>query len=102
MSRPATLLSFPTAVDSDWPLQNLSVTMDAGAADGASIDPASGVFSWTPTDAQALGTYPISVHVSDDGIPPMSATATYTIHVLESSATLILVDFQPPSAIPST
>jgi hypothetical protein len=87
-----TLLSFRTAEDFDLPPQNLSFTMNAGSAQGASIDPASGIISWTPGDAQAPGNYPVPVQVSDDGIPPMSASATFTIHVLERNATLVLVD----------
>src|SRR5205823_3862822 len=87
-----TLLSFHTAADFDLPPNNLSFTMNAGAAQGASIDPASGIVSWTPADAQAPGTYPVPVQVTDDGTPPLSASATFTIHVLRSTNTLIVVD----------
>ncbi len=38
-----------------------------GAPAGAAIDPATGVFSWTPTEAQAPGTYPFFVLASDSG-----------------------------------
>ncbi len=86
------LLSFPTGGDSDLPAQQLSFTM-IGAPQGASIDPATGVVSWTPTDAQAPGTYSVSIHVTDHGLPPLSATASFTIHVLASSADLVVVDF---------
>src|SRR5205085_2908758 len=86
------LLSFGTGVDSDLPPQNLSFTMDAITAQGAAIDPVSGVFSWTPAGAQASTTHYVTVHVTDNGVPPLSASAIYTIHVLDSSGTLILVD----------
>ena len=47
--------------------------------------------SWTPTDAQAPGSYDVTIHVTDDGVPPMSSSATYTIRVKESSFDLVLV-----------
>lgn len=87
------LLSFLTGVDSDWPTQNLAFSLEAGAAQGAAIDPVSGLFSWTPTDLQAPGTYSVAVHVIDDGVPPLSADTAYIIHVLERSATLILMNW---------
>ena len=88
-----TLLTFQTGVDSDWPVNHLFFTMNPGTAQGATIDAASGVFAWTPTEAQAPGTNYVTVHVIDDGIPPLDATAVYTVHVLPSSASLILLDF---------
>jgi hypothetical protein len=87
------LLTFMTGVDKDWPGQNLSFTLDAGDATGASLDSTSGLFSWTPSDAQ-VGTYDVTVHATDDGVPPLSATVTYRIHVVESTFPLILVDFR--------
>ena len=87
------LLSFFTGVDSDWPPQNLAFTLEAGAAQGANVDPSSGLFSWLPSDSQAPGTYSVTVRVIDDGIPPLSADAIYTIHVLERSAALILMNW---------
>src|SRR3989442_3858385 len=64
-----TLLSFATGADSDLPSQNLSFTLEAGNASGATINSTSGIFSWTPSDAQAPGTYDVTVHVTDDGGP---------------------------------
>ena len=50
---------------------------------GATIDPVSGVFSWTPTEAQGPGTYEIGVQVVDDGSPPEGDSRTFTIRVAE-------------------
>jgi hypothetical protein len=52
--------------------------LDQGAPLGASIDPDTGVFSWTPTATEATDQYTITVRVTDDGNPPMSATTTFT------------------------
>ena len=53
---------------------------------GAILNPATGVFSWTPTEAQGPGTNTISVVVTDNGLPPLSATQSFTVFVLESNA----------------
>ena len=66
-----TLLSFTaTATDVDLPANTLTFSLDAGAPAGASIDPATGVFTWTPTEAQGPGVYPVTVRVTDNGRPP--------------------------------
>ena len=58
-----TLLTFTaTATDSDLPAQPLTFSL-ADAPAGASIDPASGVFTWTPTEAQG----PAQLHVRRGG-----------------------------------
>src|ERR1043166_5512574 len=63
-----------TAVASDLEVPNdvLTFTLDAGAPAGAVINPTTGAFSWTPTEAQGPGTYSVTVRVTDDGIPNRS------------------------------
>ena len=39
------------------------------APTGASIDPVTGQFTWTPTETQGPGVYPVTVYVNDDGTP---------------------------------
>ena len=52
-----TMLSFTaTATDPDLPANALTFSLDPGAPTGASIDPQSGVFSWTPAEAQGPDT----------------------------------------------
>jgi len=47
------VLSFTvTASDTDTPAQTLTYSLDSGALTGAAIDPSTGVFTWTPTEAQ--------------------------------------------------
>jgi hypothetical protein len=73
------LLTFTaTATDLDAPPQSLAFSLDPGAPPGAAIHPASGVFIWTPTDAQNPGAYPITVRVTDDGVPALSDSETIT------------------------
>ncbi len=59
-----TLEFVATADDADDPEQELVFSLD-GAPTGAVIDPETGEFSWTPTEAQGPGIYTFSVLVSD-------------------------------------
>ncbi len=77
-----TLLTFTAAAgDADQPPQTLAFSLDPGAPTGASIDPASGVFTWTPAGGQSPGSYSVTIRVTDDGLPNMSATQSLTISV---------------------
>ena len=76
-----TLLTFTaSATDTDQPPQTLTFSLGAGAPTGASIT-TGGVFTWTPTAAQAPSTNTISVIVTDSGAPQMSATNSFNVVV---------------------
>jgi hypothetical protein len=63
------MLSFTaTASDPDIPIQTLTFSLGSGAPAGASINPTTGVFSWTPTEAQGPGVYTIRIIVSDGSL----------------------------------
>jgi hypothetical protein len=77
------LLTFTaSASDTNVPAQTLAFSLDAGAPSGASIDPSTGVFTWMPSEAQAPASYPISVRVTDNGVPNLSTAQTFTVNVL--------------------
>jgi endonuclease G len=66
-------LSFTaTGHDGDVPTQGLSYSL-TGAPAGATIDAATGAFSWTPTAAQAGHVYTFGVRVTDNGSPALYA-----------------------------
>jgi flagellin-like protein len=72
-------LSFTaTATDSDIPAQTLTFSLGGGAPTGASIDPSTGVFTWTPAEAQGPDAPSITIIVSD-GIAQDSETITVTV-----------------------
>ncbi|MBY0525808.1 MAG: tandem-95 repeat protein [Gemmataceae bacterium] len=79
-----------TATDTDVPANGLTYSLDAGAPAGAAIDAASGVFTFAPTEAQGPGVYAITVRVTDDGSPALSASQTFAVTVREVNAAPVL------------
>jgi hypothetical protein len=80
-------LSLPAqASDADVPQQVLTFSLDPGAPANASVNALSGLLTWTPTASQVSGIFPITVRVTDNGIPPMSATQTFSTTVLNPPA----------------
>jgi len=77
-----------TATDSDVPPQTITWSLALGtpAATGASIQPSTGAFSWTPTETQGPGVYPVTFTATDNATPPMSDNAAITITVNEVNA----------------
>ncbi|MBE0545407.1 MAG: lamin tail domain-containing protein [Verrucomicrobia bacterium] len=92
----ATLLTFTAlATDSDIPENTLTFSLDEGAPAGAAIVPNTGVFTWTPTAQQAPGVYPVTIVVTDNGVPPLNAAETISITVNE-----VIQPNQPPQLSP--
>ena len=89
------LLSFTaTASDVDDPANALSFSLASGTSGavpaGASIDPGTGLFSWTPTEAQGPGTYIFDVVVTDNGVPNLADSETITVTVNELNVAPVL------------
>jgi len=78
-----TLLSFTAgATDSDLPANALTYSL-VNAPAGASINPSTGAFTWTPTEAQGAGSYNVTFRVTDNGSPALFADETVTLTVRE-------------------
>jgi hypothetical protein len=86
----STLVVTNVAFDPDIPANTLTFSLVSGPA-GANIDPATGVLTWTPTQADAGTTNLITVKVSDDGVPPLSASGTFSVVVANPNTALVLV-----------
>ena len=71
-----------SATDTDVPPQHLTFSLESGAPANAAINPNTGLFSWRPSSAQAPSTISITVRVTDDGTPPLSAAATFIVRVV--------------------
>jgi Bacterial Ig domain/Calcineurin-like phosphoesterase/Immunoglobulin domain/Fibronectin type III domain len=69
------------ASDSNVPSDNLAYALGSGAPANAYLDTNEGLFIWTPTRDQAPATNAITLKVTDDGKPPLSAAKTFTVVV---------------------
>jgi outer membrane protein assembly factor BamB len=77
----ATLSFTNVASDPDQPGQQLTFSLAVSAPTGATINPTTGGFSWTPTEAQAGSTNVIGVAVADNGTPALSDARCFTVVV---------------------
>jgi len=78
------LLSFTcVASDTNVPAQTLTFSLDAGAPAGASLNATNGQFTWTPSEAQGPGVYPVTIRVEDSGSPSLSDSRMIIITVNE-------------------
>ena len=69
------------ATDPDQPAQMMTFALDTGALLGATLDAATGQFSWTPT-ALNQGSNHFILRVTDSWSPPGTATRNLTVTVL--------------------
>jgi hypothetical protein len=67
------------ATDGDIPTNTLIFSLDM-APTNMTITASGGLVSWTPAQSQ-VGTYSITVRVTDNGQPPLSATTSFQIAV---------------------
>jgi len=85
------LLSFTAvATDANGASQTLTFTLGAGAPEGATIDPVTGAFAWTPTEAQGPDNYQIGIIVTDNGTPPLSTARSFLVTVNETNSPPVL------------
>ncbi len=73
-----------TAIDTDFPTNTLTYTLLTGPTN-ATID-ATGIIRWTPLEHQGPSTNVFMTRVTDSGLPPLSATNTFTVFVTEVNA----------------
>jgi len=59
--------------------------MDSGTVTNATLDATNGVFTWTPTQDQ-VGSNLFSIIVTDDGLPPLSVTQSFSVLVVLSNS----------------
>jgi len=93
-------LSFTAQASDPDAGQTLTYSLDPGAPIGATIDPTTGVFTWTPTDAQAGQAYDFGVRVADSGTPALHVDQPVTIDVAYGLAVVAVSDLTPPDPGP--
>ena len=78
---PRRTLSFTASgADADLPAQVLSFSL-IGAPEGATINPITGAFSWTPTIHQVGRVYTFTVRLSDSGSPSLDTERQVNVRV---------------------
>ncbi|HEY0548066.1 MAG TPA: tandem-95 repeat protein, partial [Verrucomicrobiae bacterium] len=83
-----------SATDVDDPLQSLTFSLDGGPA-GATINPITGAFSWTPGDDEASTTNHITIRVTDNGSPAGTAAETIAM-IVYATPTISIADTSLP------
>ena len=78
------------ASDADVPANVLMFSLGSGSPVGAAINPASGVFTWQPNSTQGPSTNIIAVVVTDNGVPPLSATQQFVVIVRDTLSDVTL------------
>lgn len=103
--REGELLAFDAvAGDLDVPANELTFSLAPGAPQGATIDPASGHFTWTPKESQGDKDFTITVRVTDDGASTdqgeLSDEQTFHVRVDEVNAAPAFDPLNSPVVVP--
>jgi hypothetical protein len=97
------LLTFTNAAsDVDTAANQLTFELALGAPAGATIHPTSGVFTWTPSEAQGPGNYELTIQVNDNGSPNLTDSETFNIVVNEVNQAPILTPVVDLTVYPGT
>ncbi|RKX30935.1 MAG: hypothetical protein DRP71_14245 [Verrucomicrobia bacterium] len=78
------------ASDPDVPANSLSYSLGEGSIAGMAVDPLSGMFTWTPSETQGPGIYPVLIRVTDDGTPSLVSEETFLVTVVEVNTAPVL------------
>ncbi|MBL9174700.1 MAG: cadherin repeat domain-containing protein, partial [Verrucomicrobiales bacterium] len=70
------------ASDADVPANVLTYSLVSGP-EGLAVSPLGGLVTWIPSETQGPSTNPVTVKVTDNGTPPLSATLQFTVVVLD-------------------
>ncbi len=74
------------AADKDEPANKLTFALPEGSPAGSSIDPNTGALKWTPDVSSQPGRVELTVNVTDDGNPPMTASIKIPVDLLDDAA----------------
>jgi len=80
----AMLIFTATATDEDVPAQALTFSLAPSAPDGASIDPTTGLFTWTPDEGPGDSPYSVTVQVSDGEVTTSETVGIAVLNVVPS------------------
>jgi hypothetical protein len=94
----STLTVTNVATDADMPTNLLTFQLLAGPTN-AVCHTNTGVFTWTPTEAQGPSSNWITLRVFDNGIPSLSTTGSFAVVVLEVNVAPVLPTNLPPQTV---
>lgn len=83
------------ATDPDLPANALAFSLVEPVPAGAAIDAASGELTWTPAEAQGGAAYDLTVRVTDNGTPPLSAERVLRVNVREVNNPPVITQLSP-------
>ena len=83
-------LTVDVIADDEDPDDVLSFALEPGMPEGATIDSATGRFTWTTAEAHGPADYDVTVRVTDNGSPSKSDTTTFRIAVAEINQAPVL------------
>jgi hypothetical protein len=75
--------------DLDLPPQTLTYSLTGSVPSGATINPLTGAFSWTPTAGQGGQIYTLTVRVTDNGSPNLFAERQFNVGVAWTWSSLL-------------
>lgn len=87
------------ATDADLPRQTLTFAFNGTVPTGVSLDPATGAFSWRPTEAQGPGAYDFTLVVTDNGAPPLNDTNRFRVTVNEINSPPVIDPVLPQTIV---
>jgi cysteine-rich repeat protein len=96
-----TLLTFTASAMDPDPGDILTFSLVKPPA-GATINPSTGLFTWTPTEAQGPGIYRFTVRVTDSGSPALSADDLIEVTVTEVNRPPVLSGIGDKSVLERT
>jgi hypothetical protein len=73
-----------SAFDLDLPANTLAFNLEPGAPPAASINSSNGVFSWLTQPSDLNTTNPITVRVTDNGVPTLSDSKSFVVTVVST------------------
>ena len=80
-----------SATDGDVPAQSLTFSA-SGLPAGASLDPVTGVFAWTPSELQGGTDFAVTFSVTDDGVGSLVDSESVVLSASEVNVAPVLVD----------
>ncbi|MGA1193623.1 MAG: hypothetical protein ACO3ZG_04485, partial [Kiritimatiellia bacterium] len=90
----STVTATPVVSDTDEPAQALQFSFVSGNLPGMTLNPATGVLGYPTGENAGPSTNVVSIRVTDDGVPPLSTTASVTLVVREVNVAPVI----PPIA----